>query len=466
MAAGARAIYTRWAFESARRAHPESDKLPAAMQARLAPLLPVLAAAAFAACLEAAAQTPPLVVAGRIDTPIQPAAAAYLRRLLRGAEESRASLVVVELSTPGGLLTSTREMATSILQSPVPVAMFVAPSGASAASAGFFLLLAGDVAAMAPGTNTGAAHPVNGQGQDLSKTVNTKVEQDARAFIRTLARQRGRNAEKAETAVAASASFTESEAREAGLVELVARDVPDLVRQLDGRTLARIGGKSGVLRLAGARIETREMGSLEKLLGVVSHPNIAYVLFLAGLVGLYFELASPGAVLPGIVGGISLLLALYAFSVLPVSLAGVALILFAVLLFIAEVKMTSHGLLAVGGAVALLAGSAMLFSGRGNAAGYRVDLSIVLPAVGLTLAIVGFLAWRTVRLQRMPVRTGREGLVGESARVVRPIAEDGVGTVMVHGEYWNARGAPGAPAGEEVRVAAVEGFTLLVERRV
>jgi membrane-bound serine protease (ClpP class) len=207
------------------------------------------------------------------------------------------------------------------------------------------------------------------------------------------------------------------------------------------------------------------MGSLEKTLGILTHPNVAYLLFLVGLVGLYFELASPGAVLPGIAGGISLLLALYAFSVLPVSFAGVALIVFGVVLFIAEIKVTSHGLLAAGGAVALVAGSALLFSGRGDAAGYRVDLAIIVPAVVLTLGVVAFLTWRTIVLRRLPVRTGREGLVGLAAQVVRPFGEDGRGTVIVHGEYWDALGAPGAVRGDTVSVAGVEGFTLRVERR-
>jgi membrane-bound serine protease (ClpP class) len=430
-----------------------------------------LAAASLAALLAAASAVPargsaPVVLRGRIDTTIQPAAAAYTRKLIRSAEEEHAALVVLELSTPGGLLTSTRDITTAILTSKVPVVTYVAPSGASAASAGFFILLAGDVDAMAPGTNTGAAHPVGGEGQDLGKTVNEKAEQDARAFIRTLARQRGRDADKAESAVKSSASFTETEAKDGNLVEIVARDVPDLLRQLDGRTVTRVGGGTAKLSLAGADVRTREMGSLEKLLGVLTHPNVAYLLFLVGLVGLYFELASPGAVLPGIAGGISLLLALYAFSVLPVNLAGVALIVFGVVLFIAEIKVTSHGLLAAGGAIALLAGSALLFSGRGDAAGYRVDLSIVIPAVALTLGVVAFLTWRTIVLRRLPVRTGREGLVGEAAQVVRPFGEDGRGTVIVHGEYWDASGAPGAGRGESVRVAGIEGFTLRVERRV
>jgi membrane-bound serine protease (ClpP class) len=428
---------------------------------------------AFASCLlaaAAAAEAPgsarsPLVVAGRIDTPIHPAAANYLNKLVKGAEKDGADLIVLGLSTPGGLLTSTREMASAILQSRVPVVTFVSPSGASAASAGFFLLLAGDVAAMAPGTNSGAAHPVAGEGQDLPKTLNEKAEQDARAFIRSLARQRGRNADKAESAVISSASFTETEAKEANLIEVVARDVPDLLGQLDGRTIRRVGDKEATLHLKGYRLESREMSGLEKILGVVSHPNVAYILFLLGLVGLYFEMSSPGAVLPGVVGGIALLLALFAFSVLPVNFAGIALILFAVLLFVLEVKAASHGVLAAGGAIALLAGSLLLFTGRGEQ-GYRVDLSIILPAVAMTLGVVGFLSFRTILLRRLPVRTGASGLVGKNARVVRPFAEpDAIGTVLLEGEYWDAYGATGASPGETVRVVGMEGLKLRVERR-
>lgn len=402
---------------------------------------------------------------GRIDTPIHPAAANYLNKLVQGAEKDGAALVVLGISTPGGLLTSTREMASTILQSKVPVVTYVSPSGASAASAGFFLLEAGDVAAMAPGTNTGAAHPVAGEGQELPKTLNEKAEQDARAFIRSLAHQRSRDADKAETAVTTSHSFTETEAKEGRLVEVIARDVPDLLAQLDGRTIRRMGEKEETLKLKGYRLESREMSGLEKVLGVVSHPNVAYILFLLGLVGLYFEMSSPGAVLPGIVGGIALLLALYAFSVLPVNLAGIALILFAVLLFVLEIKAASHGVLAAGGAIALLAGSLLLFSGRGEQ-GYRVDLSIILPAVAMTLAVVGFLTFKTISLRRAPVRTGSVSLVGKSARVVRTIPEsEEPGTVLVDGEYWDAYGAPGAAPGESVRIIGVEGLKLRVERR-
>jgi membrane-bound serine protease (ClpP class) len=405
------------------------------------------------------------ILVARIDTPIHPAAANYLKKVLRSAAQEGATLVVVELSTPGGLLTSTREMTSAILQSKVPVATYVAPAGAQSASAGFFILLAGDVAAMAPGTNAGAAHPVGGEGQELPKTLNEKAEQDARAYIRSLARQRGRNAEKAEAAVAKSVSYTETEAKEAGLIDVIARDVPDLVKQLDGRTVARVSGGSVRLSLAGSRIETREMSKIEKLIGVVSHPNVAYLLFLAGLLGIYFELSSPGAVLPGVVGGIALLLALYAFSVLPVNLAGLALILFAIVLFIAEVKVVSHGVLAAGGAIALIAGSLLLFTGRGEETIYRIDLSIIVPALVLTLAIVALLTWKTLELRMRPARTGAEGMIGQTGRVVEAFSAPGTGRILVQGEYWDADGPPGLAPDDLVRIAGVDGLRVRVERR-
>jgi membrane-bound serine protease (ClpP class) len=422
-------------------------------------------AAAEAAPL-VAAEAAPLVVSGRIETPVHPASAGYLKKLLDDANENGAALVVLTISTPGGLLASTREMSSAILASKAPVATYVAPAGASAASAGFFLLLSGDVAAMAPGTNTGAAHPVGGEGQDLPRRLSEKAEQDARAFVRTLARERGRNVAKAEAAVEDSISYTETEARDAGLVEIVAKDTGDLLAQLDGRTVRRVGGREEKLALAGYRLEERPMSAIEKLLGVVSHPNVAYVLFLLGLVGLYFELSTPGAILPGVVGGISLLLALYAFSVLPVNLAGLGLILFAILLFVAEIKIVSHGLLSLGGAIALVAGSLLLFSGKGDAAGYRVDLGIIVPGLVLALGIVGLLTWKTLQLRLTPPRTGLEAMVGEPGRVVDGFGPGGSsGRVHVAGEYWEAAGPQGLSPGETVRVTRVEGSRLFVERR-
>jgi len=427
------------------------------MRARLASLF-------FLGATVALSEPNALVVSGRIDTPIHPAAANYLRRLIAGAESEGATLIVLSLSTPGGLYSSTRDMAEAILASKVPIATYVSPSGASAASAGFFLLEAGDVAAMAPGTNAGAAHPVGSEGGDLPKTLNEKAEQDARAFIRSLARQRGRSAEKAEAAVTQSISYTETEAKEAGLIDVIAKDVPDLVAQLDGRTVGRVGGKPSKLSLAHARVETREMGTIERLLGAVSHPNVSVILMLLGVVGLYFELSNPGAILPGIVGGIALLLAFYAFSVLPVNLAGVALILFGLGLFVAEIKVASHGLLAAGGALAILAGCLLLFSGPKNTGGYRVDLAIILPALAVTLAILVTLSWRTVQLRRIPARTGVAGMIGASARVVEPFA-GGNGRVHFQGEYWDAEGPADLSIGDIVRILRVEGLRLVVERR-
>jgi membrane-bound serine protease (ClpP class) len=432
----------------------------------------LLAAASVAAALCSGELTPlvaaeaaPLIVSGRIETPIHPAAAGYVQKLLDDANEDGAALVVLTISTPGGLLASTREMSSAILASKAPVATYVAPAGASAASAGFFLLLSGDVAAMAPGTNTGAAHPVGGEGQDLPRKLSEKAEQDARAFVRTLARERGRNVEKAEAAVEDSISYTETEAKEGNLIELIAKDTADLLAQLDGRTVRRVGGAEAKLSLAGYRLEERPMSPIQKLLGVVSHPNVAYVLFLLGMVGLYFELSTPGAILPGVVGGISLLLALYAFSVLPVNLAGLGLILFAILLFVAEIKVVSHGLLSLGGAIALVAGSLLLFSGKGDAAGYRVDLGIIVPGLVLALGIVGLLTWKTLQLRLAPPRTGLEAMVGEPGRVVDGFGPAGIsGRVHVAGEYWEAGGPPGLSPGEVVRVARVEGSRLVVER--
>ena len=426
----------------------------------------LLAASLVLVAARSAASTGPLVVVGRIDTPIHPASASYLEGVLTTAEKEGAALVVLTLSTPGGLLTSTREMSSAILLSKVPVATFVFPSGAQAASAGFLLLLSGDVAAMAPGTNAGAAHPVGGEGQDLPKVLNEKAEQDARAFVRTLATQHGRNVEKAELAVAQSASYTEAEAKAAGLVEVVARDVPDLLTQLDGRRVVRVGGGETRLALKGYRLESLDMGPMDRILGVVSHPNVAYLLFLLGLVGIYFELSTPGAILPGIVGGISLLLALYAFSVLPVNLAGVGLILLGIALFVAEIKIVSHGLLSVGGAIALIAGSLLLFSGKGDRAGYRIDLGIILPGLVLTLAVVAFLTWNTVQRRRAPVRTGLGAMVGQPARVVDGFGSAAMtGRVQVLGEYWDAVGPAGISPGEVVRIRRVDGRTVHVERR-
>jgi membrane-bound serine protease (ClpP class) len=402
----------------------------------------------------------PVVVTAALDTIVNPASADFVKRALAEANTRHAELFVLTLSTPGGLMESMRDITTAVVTSRVPVATFVYPSGARAASAGFFILLSGDIAAMAPGTNTGAAHPVGGQGEDLAKTENQKVMQDALAQIRSLASRRGRNTTWAEKAVSESLSYTESEAKDKGLIEIVARDVPDLLHQLDGRSIRRIDGREVTLHLADARVEPHEMSGLEKALGAVSHPNVAYILFLIGLVGLYFELAHPGAILPGVAGGIALLLSLWAFSVLPVNFAGIALIGLAILLFVLEIKVASHGVLTVGAIISLIVGSLLLFAG--NKEGYHVDLGIVLPGALLAGGIVAALLARTLALRARPPRTGPEGLVGETGTVLVPI--EGHGKVVVHGEYWDAEAAEPIAQGATVRVLALDGMKLRVEK--
>jgi membrane-bound serine protease (ClpP class) len=412
----------------------------------------------------AAAQHPraPLVVVAHLDSIVHPAAASFVRRSIARAEEGKAALLVLEISTPGGLMTSMREITTALINSRVPVATFVYPAGSRAASAGFFILLAGDVAAMAPGTNTGAAHPVGGQGEDIGKTLGKKIEQDALAQLRTLCGAHHRDAAAAEKAVTESLSYTETEAKEKGLIEVIARDAGDLCAKVDGMKITRTGGSTVDLHLKGARIESIEMGSVEKVLGVVSEPNLAYIFFLIGLVGLYFELSHPGAILPGVAGAISLLLALYAFSVLPVSFAGLGLVALGVLFLIAEIKFPAHGMLALSGVAALVGGSLLLFSG--NRFGYRVDLGLVLPGALLAGLILGFLSIRAASVRSRPVRTGPEGLIGETGRALSDLTPEGDGRVLAHGEYWQARSSSPIPAGSPVRIVEKDGFTLVVER--
>jgi membrane-bound serine protease (ClpP class) len=406
-----------------------------------------------------AAATPGELVHLRLDSIVHPVARERVVEALAEADAAGASAFVLELSTPGGLLTSTREISTAMLGAKTPVIVWVAPAGAQAASAGFFLLLSGEFAAMAPGTNTGAAHPVGGQGESLAGDVARKAEQDAAATIRTLASRRGRDAALAEKAVLESRSFTEREALAAGLVDVVAADLPALVAALDGRAYEKASGR-GTLALGGAIVREIRPSAVQRLLSAIAHPNIAYLLLSLGMLGIYFELAHPGAILPGVVGGIALLLGLFALSVLPVSYAGVGLILLAIVFFIAEIKVTSFGLLAVGGIISLVLGSVMLF--RSAEPALRVSRGLIFTTAFCAAAVVGFLALLAARVQGTKVRTGVEGLVGERGRAVATLAP--AGRVFVHGELWNAESEGGEiAAGAEVEVVAVEGLRLRVK---
>jgi membrane-bound serine protease (ClpP class) len=394
----------------------------------------------------------------RIDTIIHPVAGEHLIEALERADRESAAALVIELDTPGGLMTSTREMTEAMLAARTPVVAWVAPSGAQAASAGFFLLMAADFAAMSPATNTGAAHPVGGGGETLEGVLGKKIEQDAAATIRALAARRGRPVELAESAVVESLSFTADEALAKGLIDLVAPDLGALVAGLDGRAFEKPAGTARTLRLAGATIVRDEMPPLRRLLSTLIHPNLAYLLMTLGFLGLYFEFSHPGAILPGVVGGICLLLGLYALSILPVNYAAVGLILLAVGMFIAEVKITSYGLLTLGGTIALVLGSIMLFKSPDPA--LRVSLSLVVP-VALAFALVAaLLATLAFRAQKRRPTTGGEGLVGAHAEARTALAPDG--KVFVQGEWWNATAESPVAAGAEVEVIAVEGMTLRV----
>jgi membrane-bound serine protease (ClpP class) len=410
--------------------------------------------------LVAAAVPAAEVVQLRVDDTIQPASQRYIERVLSEAEAMEADLVVLELDTPGGLLDTTRDITTAITESRVPVVVFVSPGGARAASAGFFILLAADIAAMTPGTNTGAAHPVSGQGQDLGEDIRDKATNDAAAMIRAIASQRGRNVEESVKAVTESTSYTAEEALEADLVDLVAGNLDELLNELDGREITRFDDTVTVLDLAERTVVVIEPTSAERFLSVLANPNIAYLLMALGMLGIYVEVTHPGAIFPGVVGVISILLALYSLSVLPVNLAGIALIMVALVLFLLEVKIVSYGLLTIAGIISFVIGSLMLFDAP--IPDMRVSLGVVLPTALLLAAVAVFLLSRVVQLHRRRPVTGEEGLVGKIGHTLSAL--DPYGKVKVHGEYWDAR-STGAPVAEraEVRVVAVSGRRIDVE---
>lgn len=400
-----------------------------------------------------------VVVQLHLDDTIQPASRHFVERGLQVAAGEGAELVILQLNTPGGLISSTRRITTAITSSPVPVVVYVSPAGAQAASAGFFILMSGDVAAMAPGTNTGASHPVGGQGQNLPEDVRKKATNDTAAMVRALAKPRGRDPELAAKTVTESASFSAEEALEKGLVDLIAPSVDGLIKQLDGREITRFDGKKLKLRLLPYTLQEVNPTGAEKLLSVLANPNVAYLLMALGMLGIYMELSHPGAVAPGVVGVIAMLLALYSLSVLPFNLAGVALIIVGLGLFILEVKVPSYGLLTVAGLTSFILGSLMLFNAPVPA--MRVSLAIILPTALVMAFVMIFLLSRVLKLHRMRPLTGVEGLVGEVGEARTDLTPEG--QVLVHGEYWTASAERGAvPAGSAVRVVEVRGRQLVV----
>jgi len=376
------------------------------------------------------------------------------------AQAERAQALVILLDTPGGLERSMRAIVQRMMNAEVPVVVFVAPTGARAASAGVFITMAGHVAAMAPATNIGAASPVSVGGGGADKTMMKKVENDAAAFIRTVAIERGRNADWGEKAVRQAVAVTEREALKLNVIDLVADSLPDLLGKIDGRTIKLPKGPV-TLATKGAPVRPIEIGFRDRFLNVITDPNVAYVLMMLGMLGLFFELSNPGVILPGIIGGISLILAFFAFQSLPINYAGLLLILFGIVLLVAEIKIVSHGVLAIGGMISMALGSLMLFDSP--EVGFRVSWWVIAPTVGATAGLFLFVVAAGVRALGRPPATGVEGLVGKTAIVRERLAPEG--QVMVSGEIWRAvaQGEPLEP-GAQVRIVSVDGLTLKVAK--
>jgi membrane-bound serine protease (ClpP class) len=406
----------------------------------------------------------PLVYAAEVDSLIHPASAEFMRDTMNQADREGAALLVFTLRTPGGLVDSTREIVSQMIAAKTPVAVFVGPSGARAASAGFIITIAADVAAMAPGTHIGAAHPVDGGGERTDPTRTQKATEDVAAYVRTLAGGRHRNVELAAAAVNESRAFTEGEAFAATppLIDFVASDLADLLRKLDGRTITRFDGATVTLNLAGARIVAIDMTLRQRILGAVAHPNIAYLLLTLGTLGLTIELWSPGAVLPGVAGAVCLLLAFFALSVLPVNYVGLLLVLCGLIFLVLEIKVTSYGLLTVGGLVSLVFGSMMLMDS--SSPELRVSLSVVLPVVVGLAGIAMFLARLGIAAHRRQPVTGAPGMIGEIGEALTSIDPGRSGRVATHGEIWWAIAPVPIAAGARVRVTGVDGLTLTVEK--
>ncbi|MBL7032518.1 MAG: nodulation protein NfeD [Candidatus Delongbacteria bacterium] len=393
-----------------------------------------------------------------ISSAITPVTAEFVEQAVEDATAAQAECLVIQLDTPGGLMKSMRSVIKAIMASGVPVVVYVAPGGAQCASAGVFIAFSAHVAAMAPGTNIGAAHPVSlGQQPDSSGVMLEKVTNDAVAYIRSLAEKRKRNADWAEEAVRESVSITETEALELKVIDLVSVSLDSLLAEIDGMEIDTVLGKRQ-LHTATAEIELRVMDWRMRLLEVITDPNIAYILLLIGIYGIFFELYNPGVILPGVVGGISLILGFYALQMLPVNYAGLGLILFGIILFIAEIKVTSFGLLSVGGTLSLLMGSIMLIDSTEEF--MQISWSVIIPGVLFTALFFMVAIGLGIKAQRRRRVSGTEGMIGEIGRAHTEIAPEG--TVSIRGEFWSAVSNEPIPAGSKVRVLEVEKLELKV----
>jgi membrane-bound serine protease (ClpP class) len=394
-----------------------------------------------------------------INGVINPVASEYIGKSIKRANEKKVEALIIELDTPGGLDTSMRSIVKDIIGSEVPVVVFVSPSGSRAASAGVFITLAAHIAAMAPGTNIGAAHPV-GIGEKMDKVMAEKATNDAAAYIKSLAERTGRNVKWAEDAVRKSISATEEEALKEGVIDLVSKDLNTLLSDIDGRKV-KTSIEERVLRTKNVAVVREEMGFRHKILNLISDPNIAYILMLLGFYGLFFELTNPGSIFPGVLGGISLILAFYAFQTLPVNYAGLLLIILAIILFVLEVKIISHGILTIGGIIAMIIGSLMLFESPGPF--MKLSLYVILPAVVITTLFFTLLIGLAVKAHRRKPVTGIEGLLGAKGIANTDITKDG-GMVLLHGERWTAYSDELISKGEKIVVEAVSELKVKVKK--
>ena len=401
------------------------------------------------------------VISMKIDGTINPASADFIQTGIEKAAREKAECIIIHLNTPGGLLKSTRMIVSDILESSVPVIVYVSPGGAQAGSAGVFITLAAHIAAMAPGTNIGAAHPVTLQNQ-MDSTMNEKVTNDAAAFIRSIAEKRHHNIEWAENAVRKSFAYSETEALEDSAIDIIAKSETELLAKIDGK-IVELSSGTKTLHTASAIVKEHKMSVWEKILNIISDPNIAYILFLLGLYGCMFELYNPGAILPGIVGVIALIFALYSMHTLPINYAGLALIIFAVILFLLEIKIVSHGLLAIGGIISLLLGSMMLIRSNSSLEMVKISRSIIFSATIVSALFFLFVVGLGIKAQRRKVVTGIEGLVGDIGEVMEALSP--IGIIKVQGEIWNAESLSGTiNKGEKVKIKEMKNLKLFVEK--
>ena len=399
------------------------------------------------------------VVQVDLDHVIHPLSVEIVADALEQARTENAAAVVIRLNTPGGLLSATQQIIQEIVSSPVPVITYVGPSGGRAASAGFMILIAGDIAAMAPGTNTGAAHPVLLGGGKMDEVMNQKVENDAAAAVRAVADKRGRNSELAEQAVIESKAFTDGEALESELIDLVANDIPSLLRSLDGKTVRRFDGEEQTLALSGATVALYQLSGRQKVLLPLIDPQLAFVMLILGVLGVYIEFTHPGLIVPGMFGAILVILGLMSLTMLPINWAGAALLVLGLVCFVLEATMATGGILAVGGTIAMVLGAVLLVdTGVPELSiGWGAAIAVTLPFALISV----FLLRLAVTSFRLKVATGSESMLGETGIAKTEINR--AGQVFVHGEWWSARADEPIAGGREVRITRVDGLTLTVE---